>query len=32
LLWLLPVQRKKTKREVAHASNKFNVPMPMGKQ
>jgi hypothetical protein len=32
LLWLLPVQRKRTKREVAHASNTFNVPMPVGKQ
>jgi hypothetical protein len=32
LLWLLPVQRKRTKREVANASNTFNVPMPVGKQ
>jgi hypothetical protein len=30
LLWLLPVQRIRTKREVAHASNTFNVPMPVG--
>jgi hypothetical protein len=32
MLWLLLVQRKRTKREVAHASNTFNVPMPVGKQ
>jgi hypothetical protein len=32
LLRLLPVQRKRTKREVVHASNTFNVPMHVGKQ
>jgi hypothetical protein len=32
LLWLIPVQRKRTKREVAHVSNTLNVPMPVGKQ
>jgi hypothetical protein len=32
LLWLLPVKRKRRKREAAHASNTFNVPMPVVKQ
>jgi hypothetical protein len=32
VLWLIPVQRKRTKREVAHVSYTFNVPMPVGKQ
>jgi hypothetical protein len=32
LLWLIPVQRKRTKREVAHVSHTFNVPMPVGNQ